>query len=97
MATIIRRYASTMSSVQKLENRCNFDELNLPGKLKSLDAVHDTEGVKVTKAVYDEIEEAVGVGNLKIKKDDNATDSAWILTVETNVSFSREGGKKKDD
>jgi hypothetical protein len=78
-----------MSSIQKLENRCNFDELNLPGKLKSLDAVHDTAGVKVTKAVYDDIPAAVGVGNLKIKKDNASNDSAWILTVETNVSFSR--------
>jgi hypothetical protein len=79
-----------MGSVQKLEDRCNFDELNLPGKLQSLKATTDTNGVKITKAVYEDLDEPDGVGNLKIKKDDTGTHSAWILTVKTNLAVSRD-------
>jgi hypothetical protein len=89
MATKERRYVSTMSSIQALENRCNFDELNIPGKLRSLKAGTDTTGVKVTLAIYEIIEEPEGVGNLDLRKDENATDSAWIMTVETPISIVR--------
>jgi hypothetical protein len=88
MATKERRYNSTMQSVQALEDRCNFDELNIPGKLKSLEAAKDTAGVKVTVAIYDKMDKPVGVGNLKIKADNAGKNSAWILTVNTKVSIS---------
>jgi hypothetical protein len=89
MSSKERRYNSTMSSVQKLEDRCNFDELNIPGKLQSLEADVDTSGVKVTVAIYEQIDKPVGVGNLKIVRDDNGKDSAWILTINTRVTISR--------
>jgi hypothetical protein len=89
MATKRRLYNSTMSSVQALENRCNFDELNLPGKLQSMEAVLDTAGVKVTEAIYELMDEPDGLGNLQIEKDDDGDSSAWILTVDTKLSISR--------
>lgn len=89
MATKERRYVSTMSSIQSLENRCNFDELNIPGKLQSLKAATDNAGVKVTLAIYEIIEEPDGIGNLDLRKDENAKDSAWIMTVETAISIMR--------
>ena len=89
MPTKERRYNSSMSSVQKLEDRCNFDELNIPGKLQSLEAAVDTAGVKVTVAMYEKVEKPVGVGNLKIVEDDAGKNSAWILTVNTSLTISR--------
>lgn len=89
MATKERRYLSTTSSVEALENRCNFDELNIPGKLQSLTAATDTAGVKVTYAIYEKIPIAVGVGNLKIKTDAGGSSSGWIMTVETKLQVSR--------
>lgn len=87
--TKTRRYNSTMGSVQALEDRCNFDELNMPGRLQSLEAVLDTAGVKQTLATYEKLEEPDGVGNLDINKAPAATDSAFIMTVATNVSITR--------
>jgi hypothetical protein len=78
-----------MSSVQALEDRCNFDELNMPGKLQSLEAVIDTAGVKQTLATYEKLESPSGVGNLDINKLSGATNSAFIMTVATDVSISR--------
>jgi len=79
-----------MSSTAALEDRCNFDELNLPGKLQSLEAAVDTAGVKVTVATYEEIDQAVGVGNLKVVAGGDGSNTAWILTVNTDVVFSRQ-------
>ena len=89
--TRTRRYNSTMSSVQALEDRCNFDELNIPGKLQSLEAAADTTSVKVTVAIYEVQDEPAGIGNLIIKEDTAGSDSAWILTINTQVSISRDG------
>lgn len=85
----IRRYNSTMHSLQALEDRCNFDELNMPGKLESLEAVVDTSGVKQTLATYEKLDSPFGVGNLDINKSPGASNSAFVMTVLTEVSISR--------
>ena len=89
MATITRHYNNTMSSVQALENRCNFDELNLPGKLQSLKASSNVGGVNATVAIYEQMEKPVGVGNLVIIEASGGSNSAWIEKVNTKVSISR--------
>jgi hypothetical protein len=88
MPVIKRLYNSTMSSVQALEDRCNFDELNLPGRLQSLRADNST-GVKFTVAEYEQLDDVDGVGNLDLNKSPGAKDSAFIMTVETDVSITR--------
>jgi len=81
-----------MSSIQALETRCNTDELNLSAKLQSLDAVKNTNGVKVTEATYDsDIDDFTGLGELTITDGagGGTAGDAYILTVRTKVSFSR--------
>ncbi len=77
-----------MSSVQALEDRCNFDELNLPGKLKTLKA-DNSSGIKMTLAMYEQLDDVDGVGNLDLNKSPGAADSAFIMTVETDISITR--------
>lgn len=84
-----RRYNSTMSSVQALEDRCNFDELNMPGKLETLEAVIDSAGVKQTLATYEKLDSPVGVGNLDLNKALGSSDSAFIMTVAADISIAR--------
>ena len=88
MSTVKRFYNSTMSSVQALEDRCNFDELNLPGKLLTLKA-DSSSGVKMTVATYEELDDLDGVGNVDLTKSPGASDSAYIMTVETDISITR--------
>ena len=88
MPTVKRLYNSTMSSVQALEDRCNFDELNLPGRLKSLRA-DSTGGIKITVAIYEQLDDVDGVGNLDLNKSPGASDSGFIMTVETDISITR--------
>lgn len=72
-------------SLQELEDNCNSDELNIPGKLQSLQAAKNTDGTHVTVAIYKVIPRPVGVGNLKLRV--GGTDTAWIKDINTKVSF----------
>lgn len=89
MATKTRHYESTMT-LQALQDRCNKDEQIIPGKLKSLEAVLNANGVKVTEAVYEKQADFEGTGKVKLKKGGDGGNTAWIMTVEENIKISRD-------
>ena len=45
-------FHSSMSSIKALEQTCNVNEINLNGKLKSLDIVVNPSGAKFTEAIF---------------------------------------------
>lgn len=92
---ITQHYSSALT-LKQLEDRCNEHENNLNAKLQSLEAVKNTDGVKVTEASYKEQDDFSGLGNLRIAKFTQAKKaqavfegSAFVLTVRTKVLVSR--------
>ena len=89
-------FHSSMSSIKALEQTCNVNEINLNGKLKSLDIVVNPSGAKFTEAIFEDQDDDDGLGNLTIKKF-NATDEAkatfkgkaFILTQPVDVLVFR--------
>ena len=85
---IPQHYSSTLT-LQQLTDRCNQDENNLTAILQSLEAVHNQSGVKVTEGIYEPQNDFDGLGNLVLKVEEGATNSAWLLTVFRKVLISR--------
>lgn len=89
-------FHSSMSSIKGLENTCNENEINLNGKLKSLDIVVKPSGVKLTEAVFVDQNDDEGLGKLTIKKFTAADEpnaafrgKAFILTQPVDVLVFR--------
>jgi hypothetical protein len=88
MATKIRHYESSFT-LDDLNTTCNTDEDDIGGQLQSLEAVQNTNGVKTTEAIFDKAKNT-GLGNVTIKKAPSGTHTAFIMTVKTKVSISRD-------
>jgi hypothetical protein len=56
-------FHSSMSSIEALELTCNENEINLNGKLKSLDTVSRPGGQRITEAVFVEQQGRTGPDN----------------------------------
>ena len=86
--TRIRHYESSFT-LEDLNTSCNTDEDDIGGQLQTLEAVQDTNGVKTTEAIFDKAENT-NLGNVTIKKAAAGAHSAFIVTVKTKVSISRD-------
>jgi hypothetical protein len=84
------------TSVDDVENQCNFIELVLPGKLKKLTAIgeaaaHKNEGIYDRMTSDEFLEHKDELGKLKFKADNGGTNTVWINGIKIKVSFTREG------
>lgn len=87
---------SAMSSISRLQGTCNTSERRLGEKLISLTIAKDENGVKVTEAIFEPVEDGFPLGNLRIKSFSNNDDlnsgfkgTAFIMTVSNDVYITR--------
>ena len=99
MANRTRHYESSFT-LDDLEITCNTDEDDIGGQLQSLEAAQNSNGAKVTEAIFDK-EKDTNLGQLTIKKASDVSDAeeekaafkgdAFILSVRTKVLVFRAG------
>ncbi len=90
MAEIPQNIAGEMRSIPALQSTCNTLEKGLTAKLKSMKIGRDPQGKKVTEAIFETFDGArKELGKAVIKAGGNGKNSAFILTVETDVEISR--------
>lgn len=85
--------SNVFKTVQDVQNQCNFIELVLPGKLKSISAVGDKDNHK-NEGIFDRMtsDEFLAhkdeLGKLTFKLDNGGTNTAWINGEIIKVSFT---------
>lgn len=88
--SVQKNLTSTMSSVSALPGTGNRMEISLRAKLKKLEVGTDTDDKKVTEATFEEFTgNRRELGKAIVKEGGDGTNSAFILTVSTNVEISR--------
>lgn len=79
-----------MRSIAALQSTCNTLEKGLTAKLQSLHAAEDTDGAKVTEAIFEEFDGLRGeLGKAKIEEKTSGTHSTFIDGNIKKVALSR--------
>ncbi|MEO6589795.1 MAG: hypothetical protein ABIP06_10870 [Pyrinomonadaceae bacterium] len=89
--------ASTISSLEALQKRCNFLEMGLTAKLTKIEAARNENGVKVTEVsfeAHDGSRDELGILKFEKHSDDRedaavVKGDAFINTVRTDVLIFR--------
>lgn len=88
--SIKKNLASTISSISGLQGTCNNLERRLRAKLTKLEVGTDSDGVKVTEATFEEFAgDRNELGRVRLREGGDGTNSAYILTVDTDIEISR--------
>lgn len=87
---ISKNLSSTISSISVLQGTCNMLEKRLTAKLTKLEVGTDSDDIKVTEATFLEFNgDRDGLGKTVIEKGGDGKNSAYIMSVDTDVRISR--------